>query len=168
MVRLTKIYTKTGDDGTTGLATGQRVRKDDLRVEAYGTVDEANAAIGLAVIAADGGHGHATTEIAAILRLIQHDLFDLGADLATPITKDEQPGTRLRIVGTQTTRLEETIDKYNDTLKPLNSFVLPGGTPLAASLHLARTIVRRAERIGVTLHANEPETSIASAICSSS
>ena len=158
MVRLTKIYTKTGDDGTTGLATAQRVRKDDLRVEAYGTVDEANAAIGLAVIAADGGHGHATTEIAAILRLIQHDLFDLGADLATPITKDEQPGTRLRIVGTQTTRLEETIDKYNDTLKPLNSFVLPGGTPLAASLHLARTIVRRAERIGVTLHANEPET----------
>ena len=97
-------------------------------------------------------------EHAAILRLIQHDLFDLGADLATPITKDEQPGTRLRIVGTQTTRLEETIDKYNDTLKPLNSFVLPGGTPLAASLHLARTIVRRAERIGVTLHANEPET----------
>lgn len=150
-VRLTKIYTKTGDDGTTGLATGQRVRKDDLRVEAYGTADEANAAIGLAVLAADRGEGHRAADIAQVLRSVQHDLFDLGADLATPIKQDEQPGTALRIVQTQTARLEQLIDRFNEGLKPLSSFVLPGGTPLSAHLHVARTTVRRCERIAVTL-----------------
>lgn len=148
MVRLTSIYTKTGDDGTTGLATGQRVPKDDLAVEAYGTADEANSAIGLAVLAADAAND---AGLAALLRSIQHDLFDLGADLATPLTKDEQPGTRLRVVPAQVARLEREIDTRNEQLAPLNSFVLPGGSPAAAQLHLARTIVRRAERIGVTL-----------------
>jgi cob(I)alamin adenosyltransferase len=156
MVRLTKIYTKTGDDGTTGLASGQRVRKDDLRVEAYGTVDEANAAIGLTVIQADfaaaAGHAEAK-DLGDVLRSIQHDMFDLGADLATPRAKDENPATRLRIVESQVTRLEQIIDRYNEKLTPLNSFVLPGGTPLGAAFHLARTIVRRAERISVALHA---------------
>ncbi|MEI7657453.1 MAG: cob(I)yrinic acid a,c-diamide adenosyltransferase [Phycisphaerae bacterium] len=153
MVRLTSIYTKTGDDGTTGLATGQRVSKDDLAVEAYGTADEANSAIGLAVLAADAAND---AGLAGLLRSIQHDLFDLGADLATPLTKDEQPGTRLRVVPAQVARLEREIDARNERLAPLNSFVLPGGTPAAAQLHLARTIVRRAERIGVTLMKSRP------------
>ncbi|MFO0857702.1 MAG: cob(I)yrinic acid a,c-diamide adenosyltransferase [Phycisphaerales bacterium] len=170
MVRLTKIYTKTGDDGTTGLADGQRVRKDDLRVEAYGCVDEANSTIGLAVLAcedsvsksiplkagiasAGAAQDQTLREIAMLLSSIQHDLFDLGADLATPRKSDEQPGTRLRIVVDQVTRLEQAIDKYNDELAPLNSFVLPGGTPAAAALHLARTTTRRAERVAVALHA---------------
>src|SRR3954451_5635085 len=109
MVRLNKIYTKTGDDGTTGLASGARVRKDDLRVEAYGTVDEANAAVGLAVLQCTSPPSAA--EIGDILKAIQHDLFDLGADLATPIIANEQPGTRLRIVESQTLRLERTIDR---------------------------------------------------------
>lgn len=170
MVRLTKIYTKTGDDGTTGLADGQRVRKDDLRVEAYGCVDEANSTIGLAVLAcedsvsksiplkagiasAGAAQDQTLREIAMLLSSIQHDLFDLGADLATPRKSDEQAGTRLRIVVDQVTRLEQAIDKYNDELAPLNSFVLPGGTPAAAALHLARTTTRRAERVAVALHA---------------
>lgn len=153
MVRLTSIYTKTGDDGTTGLATGQRVAKDDLAVEAYGTADEANSAIGLAVLAADAAND---AGLAALLRSVQHDLFDLGADLATPLTKDEQPGSRLRVVAAQVARLEREIDARNERLAPLNSFVLPGGTPAAAHLHLARTIVRRAERIGVTLMNSRP------------
>lgn len=152
VVKLNRIYTKTGDDGTTGLATGERVRKDDLRVECYGTVDEANAAVGLAVVAANApGSSPADREIGTLLAAIQHDLFDLGADLATPMTQDEAPGKRLRIVPDQTLRLERAIDAHNDALAPLNSFVLPGGTPLAAALHLARTIVRRAERLGVAL-----------------
>jgi cob(I)alamin adenosyltransferase len=153
MVRLTQIYTKTGDDGTTGLATGQRVSKDDLAVEAYGTVDEANSTIGLCVLAAAEANA---TEIAQLLRAIQHDLFDLGADLATPLASDEQPGTRLRVIASQTSRLERQIDQFNEPLAPLNSFVLPGGTPLAAHLHLARTIVRRAERISVSLLQSRP------------
>lgn len=154
MVKLTKIYTKTGDEGTTGLATGQRVRKDDLRVEAYGTVDEANAGIGVAVVACELEKVHGApvaAEIAAVLRRIQNDLFDLGADLATPIAAGEKTGAALRIIAAQTTHLEQTIDRYNDRLTPLNSFILPGGTPVGAALHLARTIVRRAERIAVTL-----------------
>jgi cob(I)alamin adenosyltransferase len=154
MIRLTKIYTRTGDDGTTGLATGQRVRKDDPRVEAYGTVDEANATIGLAVIQADLARNDAhpfAPRIAAILRNIQHDLFDLGADLATPVAPSEAEGTRLRIIAAQVEKLERSIDEHNETLAPLTSFVLPGGTPLAAALHLARTVTRRAERLAVTL-----------------
>lgn len=159
MVKLTKIYTKTGDDGTTGLVGGERVRKDDLRVEAYGTVDEANAAIGVVVTLCDqaaGGDGAGAQSLAtlgAILRDIQHDMFDLGADLATPIEPGEK--NRLRIVERQTTRLERTIDEHNDGLAPLTSFVLPGGTPAAAALHVARTVVRRAERIAVALHAGQ-------------
>lgn len=152
MVKLTRIYTKTGDDGTTGLVSGIRVRKDDLRVEAYGTVDETNAAIGLCVIACRAGE-----PIGDVLRDIQHDLFDLGADLATPRKPDEPPGTKLRIVEAQTLRLERTIDEYNEPLAPLTSFVLPGGTPLAANLHLARTISRRAERLAVALEGRDAD-----------
>jgi cob(I)alamin adenosyltransferase len=168
MPRLTKIYTKTGDDGTTGLVGGARVRKDDLRVEAYGTVDETNAGVGLCVVeceraaTASGAVSGAGTnnagrmlELATLLKSVQHDLFDLGADLATPITTDESDpavaAMRLRIVESQTLRLERTIDRYNDHLQPLTNFVLPGGSPAAANLHLARTICRRAERIAVAL-----------------
>lgn len=154
MVKLTKIYTKTGDDGTTGLASGARVRKDDLRVECYGTVDEANAAIGVAVSNCSPGEAVAS-KLAELLSLIQQDLFDVGADLSTPTAKDEKAGKKLRVVESQTVRLEKTIDKYNEQLSPLNSFVLPGGTPLAASLHVARTVVRRAERLAVALAAKE-------------
>jgi cob(I)alamin adenosyltransferase len=159
MVRLTKIYTRTGDDGTTGLATGQRVRKDDPRVEAYGTVDETNAAIGLAVIQADLAHQTDPFApcIAAILRNVKHDLFDLGADLATPVAHNEPDGSRLRIVTAQVNKLERAIDEHNERLAPLNSFVLPGGSPLAAALHLARTITRRAERLAVTLASQDIE-----------
>lgn len=164
MVRLTKIYTKTGDDGTTGLATGQRVRKDDLRVEAYGTVDEANALLGVCVVLAQQGSGHKAPQIADVLRLIQHDMFDLGADLATPVTPGEQAGAALRIIPTQTKRLEETIDAFNASLAPLASFVLPGGSALAAHLHQARTVVRRAERIAVTLRSEHPATTSEEAI----
>jgi cob(I)alamin adenosyltransferase len=154
MVRLNRIYTKTGDDGTTGLATGARVPKDDLSVECYGTVDEANTIVGLCVLAAiDPVHN----ELSELLKSIQHDLFDLGADLATPIKPAEVPGTALRIVEPQTLRLERAIDQYNEKLAPLTSFVLPGGTPLAAHLHHARAVVRRAERLTVSLKLARPE-----------
>lgn len=174
MVKLNKIYTRTGDDGTTGLATGERIAKDDLRVEAYGTVDEANSAIGVAVTCvpalAPGSDERARliSRIADVLRLAQQDLFDVGADLATPIDEPEAKGEplkypRLRVLAVQTERLERTIDRYNEHLAPLTSFVLPGGTPLAAHLHVARTIVRRAERLAVALNRHEgwktnPET----------
>jgi cob(I)alamin adenosyltransferase len=149
MVRLTKIYTRTGDDGTTGLASGTRVRKDDARVEAYGDVDEANAAIGLAA-------SHAPVDLAwrDVLRDLQQDLFDLGADLATPVVAGERD--RLRIVPEQVSRLERLIDEHNERLRPLTSFVLPGGSHFAAGLHLARTVVRRAERRAVTLMGAAP------------
>lgn len=161
MVKLNRIYTKTGDGGTTGLASGVRVPKDDPRVETYGTVDEANAALGLAITAAgaDGPDADPVRkEAAAILRSIQHDLFDCGADLATPVDSTETPGSRLRILPAQTERLERLIDEYNDPLAPLTSFVLPGGTPFAAGLHLARTIVRRAERLVTSLRRTDPDT----------
>ncbi len=138
MVKLNKIYTRTGDDGTTGLVDGSRRRKHDPRIEAYGAVDEANATIGLVRLQASG-------EDDAMLARIQNDLFDLGADLATP---DEIEGA-LRIVPAQVERLEREIDAMNAGLAPLNSFVLPGGTAAAAHLHLARTVVRRAERVAV-------------------
>ncbi|HRQ73101.1 MAG TPA: cob(I)yrinic acid a,c-diamide adenosyltransferase [Phycisphaerales bacterium] len=151
MVRISKVYTKTGDDGTTGLVGGLRVSKADPRVEAYGTVDEANACIGLAVVAADGaGAG----DIADLLRSLQHDLFDAGADLATPVEPGE--GQSLRITPAQTERLERAIDSHNAGLPALTSFVLPGGSALAAALHVARTVVRRAERCAVALLAQEP------------
>lgn len=156
MVRLSKIYTKTGDDGTTGLGDGHRVSKTDPRVEAYGTVDEANAAIGLCVLAA----AHAdptTTQIRDLLLRIQNELFDVGADLCCPVEPGEAPGSRLRITEAEVQKLEHAIDRFNERLAPLNSFVLPGGSPLATHLHLARTIVRRAERCTVALLSAEPD-----------
>ena len=138
MVKLNKIYTRTGDKGDTGLVGGERRPKYELRIDAYGTVDETNAAIGLARLHSKGEHD-------AMLKRIQHDLFDLGADLATPYGKGEDKS--LRVITSQVKRLEGEIDTLNKPLKPLNSFVLPGGTALSASLHLARTVARRAERI---------------------
>jgi len=147
MVKLNTIYTRTGDDGTTGLATGPRRPKHDLRVDAFGTVDEANACIGIARL-------HAATEDAhvdAMLFRISNDLFDLGADLATPDTGEPPAYEPLRIVQAQVDRVESEIDELNATLAPLRSFVLPGGTPAATHLHLARTVARRAERLMVAL-----------------
>ena len=141
MVKLTRIYTRGGDKGETSLGDGSRVKKFDPRVAAYGTVDEANAAIGVARIAC-----REDTEVDAMLARIQNDLFDLGADLCTPLVRDEAPNKALRIAQTQVDRLEREIDALNAALAPLNSFVLPGGTPVAAALHVARTILRRAER----------------------
>jgi cob(I)alamin adenosyltransferase len=137
MVRLTRIYTRGGDKGKTSLGTGKRVAKHDRRVAAFGTVDEANAVIGLARL-------HAGAEADAMLARIQNDLFDLGADLCMP--EDKGGRESLRIVPAQVERLEHEIDAMNETLKPLDSFVLPGGSAASAHLHLARTIVRRAER----------------------
>ncbi|HEV2562162.1 MAG TPA: cob(I)yrinic acid a,c-diamide adenosyltransferase [Rhizomicrobium sp.] len=148
MVTLNRIYTKTGDKGTTALGDGTRLPKHALRIAAYGTVDEANAALGLARL-------HTTGEMDAMLACIQNDLFDLGADLCVPETAKRAEG-RLRIVEAQVTRLENEIDAMNAELAPLTSFVLPGGTPAAAYLHLARTIVRRAERLMVELAEHEP------------
>ena len=147
MVVLNRIYTRTGDDGSTALATGERRAKFDLRVEAYGTVDEANAAIGLARL-------HTAAEdpvLDAMLGRIQNDLFDLGAELATPDTGRKLEWEPLKIVQTQVERIEQEIDQLNAALQPLRSFVLPGGTPGAAYLHLARTMTRRAERMMVEL-----------------
>ncbi|AIC29155.1 ATP:cob(I)alamin Co-beta-adenosyltransferase protein [Rhizobium etli bv. mimosae str. IE4771] len=152
MVKLNKIYTKTGDDGTTGLASGPRRRKDDLRVEAYGTIDEANSAIGLARL-----YTTDMAELDTMLMSIQNDLFDLGADLATPDTGEPPAYEPLRIVETQVERIERDIDRLNARLGPLTSFILPGGSPAAAHLHLARTIARRAERLMVTLARMEGE-----------
>jgi cob(I)alamin adenosyltransferase len=139
MVQLTRIYTRGGDKGRTSLGDGTRVDKHNARVEAYGTVDEANAVIGLARLQVEG-------EVAAMLARIQNDLFDLGGDLCIPPKEGEAEGQALRIQDSQVERLEREIDALNAELQPLNSFVLPGGTPAAAWLHLARTVVRRAER----------------------
>jgi cob(I)alamin adenosyltransferase len=147
MVKLNKIYTRTGDDGTTGLGTGARRLKSDVRVEAYGTVDEANACIGMARIHTSESH----PEIDAMLARIQHDLFDLGADLCVPDEGKPLGYEPLRIVASQVARIEAEIDHLNKGLQPLRSFVLSGGTPAAAALHLARTVARRAERIVVAL-----------------
>jgi cob(I)alamin adenosyltransferase len=146
VVTLNRIYTRTGDGGATRLATGETVSKSDLRVEAYAAVDETNACVGLARVhtAMDAGFD-------AILARVQNELFDLGADLATPARPDEAPGAMLRILDSQVERLEREIDELNGTLPPLTSFILPGGTPAAAALHLARTVCRRAEREAVRL-----------------
>jgi cob(I)alamin adenosyltransferase len=151
MVVLNRIYTRTGDGGETALGDGSRVPKTAPRVASYGTVDELNAALGLARLHADGA-------VDADLARVQNDLFDLGADLATPGFEqdDTAPRPRLRIVAAQVTRLEAEIDAMNAGLAPLRSFVLPGGTPLAAHLHLARTVCRRAERLAVALAGAEP------------
>jgi cob(I)alamin adenosyltransferase len=153
MVVLSRIYTRTGDQGSTSLGSGERRPKFDLRVSAYGTVDEANAAIGLARLTA----GSESQVIDEMLLRIQNDLFDLGADLCTPDTGTDLGYEPLRIVESQVERLEKEIDQLNADLEPLRSFVLPGGTATAAALHLARTISRRAERLMVELAANEPD-----------
>lgn len=152
MVSLTRIYTRTGDDGTTALGSGERRKKHDLRVEAYGTVDETNSAIGIARV-----HTRDLPDIDGMLARIQNDLFDLGAELATP-TKGRGPGgARLTVTDAQVTRLEQEIDQLNSELQPLWSFVLPGGTAAAAALHLARTVSRRAERLMAALADTEGE-----------
>jgi cob(I)alamin adenosyltransferase len=152
MVTLNRIYTRTGDAGKTRLATGQTVSKTDLRVEAYGCVDETNACIGLARV-----HLTADPELDAMLGRIQNELFDLGADLAMPPKADEEAGSKLRILDSQVARLEAEIDSLNDRLPALKSFILPGGAPAAAALHLARTVSRRAEREAIRLvEAGEP------------
>lgn len=146
MVTLNRIYTRTGDAGSTRLATGAPVSKSNARVEAYGAVDETNACVGMARV-----HLASDAELDAMLARIQNELFDLGADLSTPAAADEAPGARLRILDSQVARLESEIDALNDGLPELTSFILPGGTPAAAALHLARTICRRAEREAVRL-----------------
>lgn len=155
MVKLTRIYTRGGDAGETSLGDGSRVPKHDPRVAAYGTVDEANAAIGLARL-----HTAALVEVDAMLGRIQNDLFDLGADLCTPEDPDPKYPP-LRVVQSQVDRLEREIDAMNAELAPLTSFILPGGSPAAAHLHLARTIVRRAERHMTELATVEPINPIA-------
>lgn len=175
MVKLTKIYTRGGDKGRTSLGDGSRVAKHDLRVEAYGTVDEANAALGLARLYTEG-------EAEAMLARIQHDLFDLGADLCRPEAEPEsaeskKPASRkkaaagqadgtkksapLRVVESQVVRLEREIDQMNAALQPLESFVLPGGSAAAAHLHLARTTARRAERLMTALAEKNPINPVA-------
>lgn len=146
MVKLNKIYTRTGDGGSAGLVDGSRVSKASLRMAAIGEVDEANAAVGVAIAALGGG------DVAYNLLQVQNELFDLGADVATP---GEVEGA-LRIVASQVARLEVEIDEMNDALQPLTSFILPGGSPAVAALHLARTVVRRAERAAVALNEREP------------
>ena len=150
MVVLSKIYTRTGDKGETGLGNGHRVPKFSLRVASYGTVDETNATVGIARLHAG--------EMDAALARISNDLFDLGADLCTPDMENDAtaPYPRLRMIAPQVDRLEREIDAMNADLTPLRSFVLPGGTPLAAHLHLCRTVCRRAERLVVELAAAEP------------
>ena len=137
MVKLNKIYTRTGDEGTTGLVGGERRNKSDIRVAAYGTIDEANSVIGIARTYTNG-------ETDLMLARIQQDLFDLGADIATPLSENENA---LRIIEKQVLRLEQEIDEMNAELSPLNSFILAGGEKSSAHLHLARTVVRRAERL---------------------
>ena len=152
MVVLSKIYTRTGDDGTTALGSGRRVAKFDLRVECYGTLDETNAAIGLARL-----HTRSDHALDAMIARIQNDLFDLGAELCYPDESKDARG-RLSVSDAQVERLESEIDALNRELQPLRSFVLPGGTQAASFLHLARTVSRRAERLMVALAArpNEP------------
>ena len=161
MVILNRIYTRTGDDGTTALGSGERRPKYDLRVSAYGTVDETNAVIGVARLHLTQAQDLAQAPaIDAMLGRVQNDLFDLGADLAVP--QREGKAERLRVLGTQVERLEQDIDALNAHLAPLTSFILPGGTPAAAHLHLARTVCRRAERMVVEL-ASQPDEPVSDA-----
>lgn len=151
MVKLNKIYTRTGDDGSTGLVDGSRLSKSDSRVRAYGDVDETNAVIGLVRLHLEN------RQLDDMLSRIQNDLFDLGADLATPLPAKGEADSEyaLRMMASQTERLEQELDNLNTDLEPLNSFILPGGHPPAAYLHQARTVCRRAERICVALAAEE-------------
>jgi cob(I)alamin adenosyltransferase len=157
MVVLNRIYTRTGDEGTTALGTGERRKKYDLRIAAYGTADEANAVIGLARL-----HTADDAQLDAMLARIQNDLFDVEADLCMPDKGKGPGGARLSVTEAQVTRLEQEIDLLNAELAPLRSFVLPGGTPAAAYLHLARTICRRVERLMVEL-ADKPGESVSAA-----
>ena len=159
MVKLNKIYTRTGDSGSTGLGTGQRVSKADVRIAAFGTVDETNASIGLVRL-----HLAGYPALDAQLTRIQNDLFDLGADLCVPNRGEKLSYEPLRMSDDQATRLEAEIDAMNAHLKPLNSFVLPAGSAAATHLHLARTICRRAEREMVALAATEGEPVSAAAL----
>jgi cob(I)alamin adenosyltransferase len=156
-VNLTRIYTRGGDAGQTSLGRGERVAKHDIRVEAYGTVDETNSVIGLArnAIARTGKHPR-LVEADDMLGRIQNDLFDLGADLCTPEGKTKRDEQALRVVASQTERLEREIDAMNAELQPLKSFILPGGSEPASWLHLARTVSRRAERCITHLAAEQP------------
>ena len=154
MVHLNRIYTRTGDDGTTALGTGERRPKFDLRVEAYGTVDETNATLGIARISTATD----APRVDAMLARIQNDLCDLGADLCPPDTGAKLEWEPLRVVDAQVERLEREIDELNAVLSPLNSFVLPGGSPAAAALHVSRTVCRRAERLMVALSQQPGET----------
>jgi cob(I)alamin adenosyltransferase len=149
MVYISRIYTKSGDQGETGLGDGTRVPKDSSRVAAIGEADELNTVVGL-VIANCPSYPESV-----LLRGIQNDLFDVGADLCVPMTPNEETGKCLRVTAAQAQRLEQAIDRLNENLQPLNSFILPGGTPVAAWLHLARTVCRRAERAVVTLKRTE-------------
>ncbi len=149
MVKLNRIYTRTGDDGSTGLADGSRRRKDDARLVAIGSVDETNAALGVVRL-----FSAQDADLDNVLKRLQNDLFDLGADLATP--SDEISWTPIRIRAAQVTALEDVLDRYNEPIPALKSFILPAGSALSAHLHLARTIARRAERDAVTLNAAEP------------
>jgi cob(I)alamin adenosyltransferase len=161
MVVLNKIYTRTGDAGTTALGTGERVPKHSLRIAAYGTVDETNAAIGVARLQLAGSH----PDLDAMLNRIQNDLFDLGADLCVPERANAEPAReRLRVSESQVKRLEDEIDRMNAALAPLRSFVLPGGSPAAAALHVARTVCRRAERVIVELAGSPGEPVAAPAL----
>jgi cob(I)alamin adenosyltransferase len=154
MVVLNRIYTRTGDDGTTSLGTGERRKKYDLRVAAYGTLDEVNAVIGLARL-----HTAGDAAFDALLARVQNDLFDVEADLCLPGKGKGPGGARLNVTEAQVRWLEQTIDDLNAELEPLRTFVLPGGSPLAAHLHLARTVCRRAERLMVEL-ADQPGESV--------
>ncbi|KAF0138532.1 MAG: meaD [Rhodospirillaceae bacterium] len=154
MVQLTRIYTRGGDKGKTSLSTGQRIPKHDIRVQTYGTVDETNAAIGLVRLHT---RGPALADMGAMLMRVQNDLFDLGADLCTPYDPARPASRALRVIETQVERLEREIDAVNAQLPPLTSFVLPGGTAVAAHLHHARTVCRRAERLLTALMEAEPE-----------
>lgn len=157
MVKLTKIYTRTGDDGETGLGDGSRVRKHDLRVAAYGEVDETNAVIGMVLVEIERSDLDGLASIKGELVLVQNDLFDVGADLCVPVKQDEEEDSSLRVLASQTARLERAIDALNADLETLQSFVLPGGGPVAATLHLARTTARRAERTVAELINREPD-----------
>ena len=158
MVVLNKIYTRTGDDGTTALGTGERRKKYDLRISAYGTIDEANAAIGVARL-----HTAHDAELDAALARIQNDLFDVGADLCTPGKGKGPGGARLTVTDKQVAWLEAEIDRFNAALQPLRSFVLPGGSAAAAHLHVARTVCRRAERLIAELK-DRPDESVSSEV----
>lgn len=161
MVKLNKIYTRTGDDGETGLGSGTRVPKHHARISAFGTVDETNAAIGVARTELEDG----SARIDKMLARIQNDLFDLGADLCVPETPQGNSETALRIISSQVDRLESEIDELNAELEPLRTFVLPGGTRAAAALHVARTVCRRAERLMGALAAMKEESVGEAALC---